>query len=128
VASGEFVTEPTFTMPTAKVYLLNLEIEHAEEMKIMETYSMVTPEHYWEDAFIIPVVGALISPFGSVRPYSNDGILRWHMGDDRRVPKGTSVLASSTGRVVLARPLDIHGNIVIIDHGWGVFTSYSGSA
>jgi murein DD-endopeptidase MepM/ murein hydrolase activator NlpD len=85
---------------------------------------MVTPERLWEGQFTVPVNGRVSSPFGSVRTF-NDGTTRRHLGLDFTVPHGTPVLTSAGGRVVFARGLDIHGNCVIVDHGWGVFSSYS---
>ena len=34
------------------------------------------------------------------------------------------MLAPASGTVVLAEPLDVRGNAVVIDHGAGVFTGY----
>jgi len=124
VASGQFIAETTFNVPSSKFYLLREGIEASEEARLKSVYGLVTPERYWEGAFIQPVDGAPSSPFGTVRTY-NDGKTRRHTGYDLRALTGTPVRASSNGRVVFARPLDIHGNMVIIDHGWGVFSSYS---
>lgn len=124
VASGQFVAEPEFNVPSAKFYLLRKDIELSEQTRLEAIYGIATPDRFWEGQFYQPVDGALTSPYGSVRAY-NDGIVRRHTGYDLRAPMGTPVRASASGRVVYARPLDIHGNIVIIDHGWGVFSSYS---
>jgi murein DD-endopeptidase MepM/ murein hydrolase activator NlpD len=124
VASGQFIAEPAFNIPSDKFYLLRADIEASENSRLEAIYSLVTPERFWGGAFVQPVAGALTSPFGSVRSY-NDGVTRRHTGYDLRAPTGTPVIASSNGRVVFARPLDIHGQIVVIDHGWGIFSSYS---
>ncbi len=124
VASGQFVAEPAFTIPADKFYLLRPGIEASETRLLQSVYSPVTRELFWDGPLTPPVDGALTSPFGSVRSYS-DGTTRRHTGYDLRAPTGTPVSASSNGRVVLARPLDIHGNIIVIDHGEGLFSSYS---
>ncbi len=124
VASGQFIAEPEFNVPSAKFYLLRKDIELSEEARLEAIYSMVTPDRFWDEQFKQPVDGALTSPYGTVRAY-NDGNVRRHTGYDLRAPMGTPVEASASGRVVYARPLDIHGNIEVIDHGWGIFNSYS---
>lgn len=39
-------------------------------------------------------------------------------------PKGAEVLATNTGKVVLAYNLILTGNTIIIDHGEGIFSVY----
>ncbi|MEP7288301.1 MAG: M23 family metallopeptidase [Chloroflexota bacterium] len=124
VASGEFVAETPYILPSDKLFLLADQIQKSEDEKLISTYSMVTPAHYWEGTFSPPVNGAFTAPFGSWRIY-NGGIRSRHTGQDFRAVSGTPVLASANGRVALSQPLDIHGESVIIDHGWGIFTEYS---
>lgn len=124
VESGEFIREPDFTLPSDRVYLLDPDVQSNEDKRLLSVYGVVTPERFWEGQFSEPLNGPLTSPFGSVRNY-NDGSTRRHTGYDFRAPIGAPILASASGRVVFARQLDIHGNTVIIDHGWGVFSAYS---
>ncbi len=124
VASGEFVAEPAFTIPASKFYLLRPDIEASENQLLQSVYSPVTQQRFWDGPLTPPVDGRLTSPFGSVRSY-NDGSTRRHTGYDLSAPTGTAVRASSNGRIVLSRPLDIHGNIIVIDHGEGLYSSYS---
>ena len=39
--------------------------------------------------------------------------------------KGTPIKASHAGTVIFADLLNVHGNIVMIDHGWGIVTVYN---
>ncbi len=64
------------------------------------------------------------SPFGSRRTYGDDSALSAHAGEDYAVSSGTPVLAPAAGTVVLAEPLFVRGNAVVLDHGRGVFTGY----
>ncbi|MGC8779579.1 MAG: peptidoglycan DD-metalloendopeptidase family protein [Anaerolineae bacterium] len=64
------------------------------------------------------------SPFGSRRTYGGASGLSAHAGEDYAAAPGTPVLAPAAGRVVLAEPLFVRGNAVILDHGNGVFTGY----
>ena len=38
------------------------------------------------------------------------------------IPAGTPVYAPADGVVMVAEPLAVRGNGVVIDHGWGVYT------
>lgn len=124
VTSGGFIAESDFALPSNKVYLLNPDIQTNEDARILSVFSVVTPERYWDGPFNYPLNGRIGSPFGSVRTF-NGGEARRHTGVDLSAAAGTPVYASANGRIVFARPMDIHGNHVIIDHGWGVFSSYS---
>lgn len=64
------------------------------------------------------------SPFGARRTYGDDVSLTAHTGEDFAAPLDTPVLAPAAGRVVLAEPLFVRGNAVILDHGRGVYTGY----
>lgn len=75
--------------------------------------------------FSQPVPGPVISGFGQIRTY-NDGVLEGrHTGIDFPATRGTPVTAVSNGRVIFAQHLPIHGNHVIVDHGWGLLSGYS---
>ncbi|MCU0509851.1 MAG: M23 family metallopeptidase [Anaerolineae bacterium] len=64
------------------------------------------------------------SPFGSRRTYGNNPALSAHAGEDYAAPPGTPVYAPAAGIVVLAEPLFVRGNAVVLDHGHGVYTGY----
>jgi murein DD-endopeptidase MepM/ murein hydrolase activator NlpD len=124
VASGEFIAEDPFTLPADKLHLLRDDVQQSEDSLLLSVYKPVTPARYWEGAFTTPVNAPFTSPFGSARFYNN-GAKRRHTGIDLTAAVGTPVMASASGRVVLSRPLDIHGNSIVIDHGWGVFSEYA---
>ena len=124
VAAGEFVAEDPFTLPAEKLNLLRDDVQQSEDTLLLSVYKPVTPTRYWEGAFTLPINAPFSSPFGSVRLYNN-GAKRRHTGYDLKATAGLPVMASASGRVVLSRPLDIHGNNVVIDHGWGVYSEYA---
>jgi len=78
--------------------------------------------------FVTPLAAGVAyefsSPFGSRRTYGSAAGLTAHAGEDYAVPPGTPVLAPAPGLVVLAEPLFVRGNAVVLDHGNGVFTGY----
>ncbi len=124
VASGQFIQEDPYSLPAEKVHLLRDDVQQSEDAKLLSTYSMVTPMRFWDGAFTPPLTGPLSSPFGSFRLFNGFATKR-HTGYDFKAPVGTPVLASANGRVVLSRTLDIHGENIVIDHGWGIFSEYA---
>ena len=72
-----------------------------------------------------PVQGAwrISSPYG----YRHHPVLakrKFHNGVDLAVPEGTPVLAAQEGRVSVAGEDGVNGKYVVVDHGYGVKTSY----
>jgi murein DD-endopeptidase MepM/ murein hydrolase activator NlpD len=66
----------------------------------------------------------LTSPFGAVRVFNNN-FNTLHTGWDYQVGVGQPVMATASGVVAFAGPLDIRGNYVLIDHGYGVYSGYA---
>lgn len=87
-------------------------------------YSSSSPDWLAEGPFVLPCEGKLYPNFGQQRIYNN--VPRSvHTGVDIAVPAGHPIAATNTGRVVLASDLYYSGKTVIIDHGLGLFSSYS---
>ena len=123
VASGVFIDE-MLSLPANLTYLLQNDVEANEDERLKQAYSLITPERYWEGQFVQPIKGDLTSPFGAFRLY-NGTIPNRHTGQDIHAATGTPVLAAASGQVVLSRLMDIHGNNIIIDHGWSVYSEYA---
>lgn len=90
---------------------------------LLVVYGMFTPEWLGEGNFIFPSTGEANLNFGERRLFNNYH-RSLHRGVDVDSPYGSPVIASNSGKVVLARNLYYAGNAVIIDHGLGVFTFY----
>lgn len=74
--------------------------------------------------FILPVDGIITSDFGVSRSY-NKGETQWrHKGIDICAKKGTPVKAANNGIIAGAYYTNIHGNMVIINHGAGIYSFY----
>jgi murein DD-endopeptidase MepM/ murein hydrolase activator NlpD len=82
-----------------------------------------TPHQLWSGSFVLPAQGRFSTPFG-VKRIRNGRPVGYHRGLDIAAPAGTPVHAAAPGRVVLARPLTMHGKTVVIDHGLGVASLY----
>ncbi|MFW6160389.1 MAG: M23 family metallopeptidase [Acidobacteriota bacterium] len=94
------------------------------EARILQgIFSLVSPEWYGEGRFLLPVNGEVNPNFGERRVYNNQPRSA-HNGVDISSPSGTPIIASNSGKVVLASDLYFAGQTVIIDHGLGVFTFY----
>ncbi len=106
--------------------LLAPELVQSEFDKVSALWSPITPQLYWTAVFSRPLGSQYntTSPFGTRRTY-NDGVLQgFHAGQDFSAPAGVPVGAAGSGVVVLAEPLQVRGNAVILDHGGGVYSGY----
>ncbi len=80
---------------------------------------------FWQQGFIMPVEGRISGNFGGQR-IMNGVKKNPHAGMDIAAKAGTPVKASAGGVVTLAQPnLFYSGNVVIIDHGYGLHTIYA---
>lgn len=86
--------------------------------------AQVTALEGFLEEFRMPVKGPTSGVFGSRRLYNGEE-RSWHRGHDIAAPTGTPVQAPASGKVVLARDTFMNGNLVIVDHGQGVFTLYA---
>jgi len=125
VAKGSFTTY-NVVVPADRQWLLDPQVSEAERKKVNAVFAGVSESRQWEGLFGLPLAGELriTAPFGQRRSYGGGPPTSYHAGQDYGVDDGTPVLAPITGTVVLAEPLQVRGNAVILDHGWGVFTGY----
>ena len=71
-----------------------------------------------------PANGPLTSGFGyRTHPIFGDG--RMHTGIDIGASYGSPVIASDSGQVVYVGTMSGYGNVVVIDHGGGLATTYN---
>lgn len=79
----------------------------------------------WLSGFIMPIEGRISGKFGGQR-IMNKVPKNPHQGMDIAAKEGTPIKASADGEVVLAYPdLFYSGNVVVIDHGFGLQTIYA---
>ncbi len=88
----------------------------------------VTPEKMWDGSFTSPVPPEFTtcwpSLFGNRRSYNGSTYDYFHGGLDFCGQIGTELYASAPGRVVYTGSLTVRGGVVVIDHGWGIYTAY----
>ncbi len=126
VVLGAFIRQDDITIAPDRAYLVDTEIERGELARMESVFSNLLPERLWDSTgFQMPILGSsLTSPFGAFRTF-NGTLQTRHTGWDIRTTLGVPVLASSAGEVAYAGTLDIRGNLVAINHGYGVFSTYS---
>lgn len=84
----------------------------------------------WQDGTIDPIEktahsGLMTTPFGQIRMNPAQDWYRFHRGTDFQAPEGFPVQAIAAGKVAhLGHDYLLEGNITVIDHGLGIFSSY----
>ena len=85
----------------------------------------ITMQELWKSGFIKPVEGRISGKFGGQR-IMNGEKRNPHMGLDIAAPEGTDIKSSSDGIIALAgKDYFYSGNVVVINHGHGLFTIYA---
>ncbi|MFN0096173.1 MAG: M23 family metallopeptidase [Dehalococcoidia bacterium] len=81
----------------------------------------------WFDPWISPIDGdvPITAYFGEQRSINGGPVGGHHGGTDFGVGTGTPIHATNDGVVMLAERLIVRGNMVILDHGSGVFSGYA---
>lgn len=106
-----------------------LEATKHELTRVAELKALKTPQKFWNGAFIKPNKGRISTIYG-VRRYYNGKFAHdyYHRGVDYAGATGSPVMAPANGRVALVgrvkQGFRVHGNIIGIDHGQGVITTY----
>ena len=124
VAPGPYGFE-RINVPAGRANLLDAEVRAADAARIAEAVQTLTPARRWAGPLERPGSGTVSSYFGTHRSYGGGDYTSYHSGTDFRGPAGAPVFVAAAGTVVLAEALPVHGNIVIVDHGWGLLTGYA---
>jgi murein DD-endopeptidase MepM/ murein hydrolase activator NlpD len=124
IESAGFIRQ-VFAVPPAIGYLIEPSVERQEFARIAAITAERTPERAWaESGWILPIDAPFTSGFGQYR-ILNETVQTRHTGLDQRAPVGTPISAMADGTVVFAGRLDIRGNYVMINHGWGIYSGYA---
>lgn len=84
-----------------------------------------SPSRLWDLPLGLPLDRqvSISADFGDRRSYGGM-VSGYHSGVDYRAWTGLPVIAPADGVVVMAEPLKMRGNAVLIDHGWGLVSGY----
>ncbi|MFN2158227.1 MAG: M23 family metallopeptidase, partial [Anaerolineae bacterium] len=125
VAAGDFRVL-YLTIPSDRQSLLDPDLVAAEGERVRTVMGQVSFPGMWDGPFSIPLAGdpQINDGYGTRRSYNGGPATSYHGGIDYDAEAGDPVYCPAPGRVVLAEPLQVRGNAVIVDHGRGVLTGY----
>jgi murein DD-endopeptidase MepM/ murein hydrolase activator NlpD len=106
-------------IPPERQGLLDPSLVQAELERVADLMSGFTEQKYFRGLMSLPSTGPVTSQYGTRRSYSGSPVDSFHGGADFGGAAGSIILAPADGIVVLAETLQVRGNAVIIDHGWG---------
>lgn len=95
-----------------------------EAAELQAIYGSGTGAPQWSGPWQLPVDSKVTGLFGT-RRIMNGKPAPTHNGVDQRGKPGTPVAAAASGRVAYVGTQLIRGNVVVLDHGGGVFTTYA---
>jgi murein DD-endopeptidase MepM/ murein hydrolase activator NlpD len=128
LAPGTAATAPVAELVSAFLRV-NREGRKAAETKIRElTGGESSPKPLWTGVFRQQPNSKVFANFPEERTYEVEGRtvdVEWHLGIDLASQKRVPVEASNAGRVVFTGANGIYGNMVLLDHGLGLFTLYA---
>ncbi|MGV1098308.1 M23 family metallopeptidase [Thiovibrio sp. JS02] len=113
--------------PIEQYLRINNEIRRQNNAKISEICAKSQPERLWEGRFD-RWPGSTRARYADRRTYLYEGRAvdeQVHLGMDLASLQHAPVQAANRGVVVFADYLGIYGNMVILDHGQGIFSLYS---
>jgi murein DD-endopeptidase MepM/ murein hydrolase activator NlpD len=105
---------------------LDAEAIRAEQARLDMLWSPFSPVKFWNEPWGVPVEGdfEITSFYGTRRSYNGAPARSYHEGVDFRGAPGRAVVAPADGVIVLAEPLYVRGNAVVVHHGMGVYSGY----
>ncbi len=85
---------------------------------------VASAENFFTQPMIWPATGPISGVYGSQRILNGEPRAP-HMGVDVAAPAGSPIVAAAYGVVRMAETLFLTGNTILIDHGYGLETSYA---
>jgi hypothetical protein len=126
VQSFKYLNEELYLDSHLDERLYDPELNAQETAQLEEIYAPRTQINPWGWPFVNPAPGAPItSQYGANRSYNGGLLESYHSGTDFRRYNGEEILATAAGRVVAAEFFEIRGNVIIIDHGYGIYSLYA---
>jgi murein DD-endopeptidase MepM/ murein hydrolase activator NlpD len=114
--------------PLDKFLFINRDIRTQDKVVLDTLTQQSDATIYWNGTFLRLPKSATRSGFGDRRTYRYKGETidkQTHLGIDLASLSMSPVPAANSGRVVFAETLGIYGRLVVIDHGYGLFSMYA---
>jgi murein DD-endopeptidase MepM/ murein hydrolase activator NlpD len=111
-----------------KFLKVNRELRVSNTEKLLEVTSHSVGKLYWKNSFMRFPNSARESSFADHRKYVYKNHVideEVHLGLDLASVAHSPIPAANNGKVVFIGNLGIYGNTVVIDHGFGLFSTYS---
>ena len=111
-----------------KFLKVNRELRNSNGRQLLEIVNKTDNKLYWNGVFLRLPNSARKANFADHRKYKYKGHIidrQVHMGIDLASVAHSPVPASNSGKVAFTGDLGIYGKTVIIDHGFGLFSTYS---
>jgi murein DD-endopeptidase MepM/ murein hydrolase activator NlpD len=106
---------------------INRDLRAENASTIVEICAQSSADRLWSGSFLQLPGSKVGARFAEHRTYSLDGKQvdeQLHLGYDLSSTSQAEVPAANDGVVVYAGALGIYGNVVVVDHGLGLFTLY----
>ena len=118
------IQDMTVSASTADETINSSKANEEYERIINPLRSVASETGYWEESFTWPVTGRISTEFGMIRYINGSPTSTRHNAIDFAVPKGTPVAAANNGKILYAGFLQLTGNTVLIEHGYGLKSWY----
>lgn len=118
---------PEVRDPLERFKKLNSDLRRQNEATLVDLAARTSPEPLWDGAFIYLPRSVVRGSFGADRAYTYKGQEIDHerlIGIELASVSNAPVPAANNGVVVLAGPLGVYGQTVVIDHGMGLQSLY----
>ncbi len=120
--------KPSHLTIVDKYLKINRELRKQNTTAILELSKNSDKTMYWEGTFLRLPNSAPRAGFADHRIYKYNGQTidrQVHLGVDLASLSQSEVPAANKGKVVYIENVGIYGKTVVIDHGFGIFSSYS---
>ncbi len=114
--------------PLDKFLFINRDIRAQNKAVLNKLMQQSDPTMYWKGTFLRLPKSATRSGFGDRRTYQYNGKTidkQTHLGIDLASLAMSPVPAANSGKVIYAETLGIYGRLIVIDHGFGLFSMYA---
>ncbi len=128
VSQKLFDLAPNAATPLQRFLIINSDIRNANTAFLRELGQKSGDTVYWSGAFKHLPRSASRAGYGEYRSYTYNGKVidnQWHLGYDLASVKEDKIPAANDGKVIFTGNLGIYGNLVVIDHGYGLMSLYS---